>query len=65
VLTALDDEIRIRIARAEIRLITNGPRISAVVREFGFEVASESAEPTVESLIEALVDLWRRRADSI
>lgn len=57
-LAAINEEIE-RIRRNEIRLVTNGPRISAVVREHGFNVAAESKEPTVESLIEALIEMWQ------
>ncbi len=61
VLAALDEVIRDRILRGEIRLVTNGPRISAVVSECGFAVAAESTEPTVESMLDALTELWRKR----
>jgi uroporphyrinogen-III synthase len=58
-LSAIDGPISERIRGNEIRLVTNGPRISAVVREHGLNVAVESPEPTVDSLIEALIEMWQ------
>jgi uroporphyrinogen III methyltransferase/synthase len=56
-LDALDQVVADRIRSGEIRLMTNGPRISAAVRERGFKVAMESKEPTAESLVTALIGM--------
>jgi uroporphyrinogen III methyltransferase / synthase len=59
-LAALDESIAARIRAGDIRLVTNGPRISAAVRAQGFSVSAESKEPTIQSLMEALIDMWQK-----
>lgn len=59
-LSAIDDAIRERIRAGGIRLVTNGARISTTVRERGFEVAAESREPNSDSLVETLIQLWKK-----
>jgi uroporphyrinogen III methyltransferase/synthase len=56
-LGACDSTILGRFHRGETRIVTNGPRISGVVRERGLGVAAESTEPTSAGLIAALIDV--------
>ena len=60
-LAACDIVIAERIRAGQLQLVTNGTRISDAVRERDFAVVAESAEPTVESLLSALIELWRLR----
>lgn len=56
-LAACDEPFLARIKAGSVHVVTNGPRISAAVRERGLPVAAESADPTAKVLIEALVKL--------
>jgi len=56
-LAACDATILGRFERHEIRIATNGPRISAVAAEHGLPVAIEARLPTSDALIAALIEL--------
>ena len=59
-LSACDATILGRMARGEIRIVTNGPRISGVVRQFGAAVAVESRDPTSDTLIQSMIECQAR-----
>jgi uroporphyrinogen III methyltransferase/synthase len=59
-LSALEPSMNDYIRSGAIRLVTNGPRISAAVHERGFTVTAQSREPTAESMIEALIELRKQ-----
>ncbi len=46
---------------AGVRLVTIGPRTSAVVRQAGFEVAAEASEPTAAGVVAAIAAAGPRR----
>ena len=58
-LDACDETILGRLRRGEIRIVTNGPRISAAVIERGLPVAAESSEPTIAAMLDSLVAVGR------
>jgi uroporphyrinogen III methyltransferase/synthase len=63
-LAACDSTIAGRLERGEVRIATNGPRISTAVRDRGFPVAVESREPTMPALIAAIIDFYRTASTS-
>ena len=56
-LAACDRTIKERLALRQIRLVSNSPRVSAVIVEQGLHVAAQSSDPTMKSLLAALVEL--------
>lgn len=54
-LSACDDTIRARFRRGDVRLVSGNPRTTAMVEELGLPLAAQSRDPTIESLIDALI----------
>jgi uroporphyrinogen III methyltransferase/synthase len=63
-LRAFDDTIRGRVDRGEIRLVAISQETGGAVRGRGYPVAAEAATYTADGLVDALVELVRREAES-
>ena len=53
-----DETIRGRIARGEVHLVSNGPRITKTLVDRGLVVRREADNPTTEAIVEAVVSLY-------
>jgi uroporphyrinogen III methyltransferase/synthase len=63
-LRAFDETIRGRVERGEIKLVAISPETGGAVRGLGYPVAAEATTFTADGLVDALVELVRREAES-
>jgi uroporphyrinogen III methyltransferase/synthase len=60
-----DEVIRGRISRNEVKLVSNSPATTSMIRSLGFEAAGEAKASTDDGMIEELIDLARWSAAAV